>query len=97
MAAAAAPKSSKEIAVELKELYPNLRVQTQDNHIMSLHTKIRDKTCSRNDFVFYSNRLLRLLLEEALGMLEYREKVCPTFATRALSIFISSKSFPLSQ
>ena len=35
----------------------------------ALHTMIRDKTAPRHQFVTASNRLTRLLIEEALGML----------------------------
>ena len=33
----------------------------------ALHTLIRDANTSRGDFVFYSNRILRLVIEEALN------------------------------
>lgn len=80
MAAAAPvePKSSPQLAAELGAIYPGLRVQKHDNHVLSLHTKIRDKTCSRNDFVFNANRLMRLLVEEALATVEYQEKIVTT-------------------
>lgn len=42
--------------------------------IQGLHTIIRDKDCSREDFIFYSNRLIRLAIEEALALLAYEEK-----------------------
>jgi uridine kinase len=32
-----------------------------------MHTIIRDVTCGRSDFVFYSDRLIRLVVEHALG------------------------------
>jgi len=35
----------------------------------ALHTTMRDKTASRHTFVTASNRLVRLLIEEALGLL----------------------------
>ena len=35
----------------------------------ALHTIIRDKTCSRQQFVTSSNRIVRLLIEEALALL----------------------------
>ena len=35
----------------------------------ALHTTMRDKTASRHQFVTASNRLVRLLIEEALGLL----------------------------
>jgi uracil phosphoribosyltransferase len=74
----ASPKSSVQLAAELCAQYSNLRVQKHDNHVLSLHTKIRDRECTRNDFVFHANRLMRLLVEEALGNVEYREKIITT-------------------
>ena len=35
--------------------------------IRGMHTIIRDATCNRNDFVFYSDRIIRLVVEHALG------------------------------
>jgi uracil phosphoribosyltransferase len=47
-----------------------------------MHTIIRDATTSKNDFVFYSDRLNRLLVEAGLGHLPFAEKtvVTPTGA-----------------
>src|SRR5690349_7255687 len=50
-----------------------------NNQVRGLHTIIRDRTCSREDFIFYSNRLIRLLIEEALSLLPYDEKIVTTF------------------
>jgi uracil phosphoribosyltransferase len=41
------------------------------DQIKFLHTKIRDVKTSRTDFKFYSDRLIRLLIEEALNHLPY--------------------------
>ena len=55
-----------------------LIVQKDTKHMRSLHTKIRDKNCSRNDFVFYADRLIRMLLEDALDTVGYEEKMIVT-------------------
>lgn len=39
--------------------------------LKELHTIIRDKSVSRSDFVFYANRLIRLVVEEGLNLLPY--------------------------
>jgi len=58
--------------------YPNLVVMDKNNQVVSLHTMIRNRDCPRNDFIFYSNRLIRLLLETAIAELEYKEKTVVT-------------------
>ncbi|KRX78804.1 Zinc finger protein ZPR1 [Trichinella sp. T6] len=42
-----------------------------NDQIHELHTIIRDKCTSQGDFVFYSDRLIRLVLEESLNLLPY--------------------------
>lgn len=46
---------------------PSLHVLPDNNQVRGLHTIIRNKATPRSDFVFYTNRLTRLLIEEALG------------------------------
>jgi uracil phosphoribosyltransferase len=36
-----------------------------------MHTVIRNKETSRDEFIFYSNRLMRLLIEYALSLLPF--------------------------
>lgn len=43
----------------------------QTNLLRALHTVIRDRNASRDDFVFYSGRIIRLLVETALDMLPF--------------------------
>jgi hypothetical protein len=50
----------------------------QTNQIRALHTIIRDKHTKRGDFVFYSDRLIRLLIEEGLGLLPFTDRVIET-------------------
>lgn len=42
-----------------------------NNQIKELHTVLRDKETSHSDFKFYSDRLIRLLVEESLNQLPY--------------------------
>jgi uridine kinase len=48
-----------------------------------MHTIVRDAATSTNDFVFYADRLLRLVVEAGLGFLPFEEKsvTTPTGAT----------------
>ena len=49
------------------------------NHqIKCLQTLIRDRTTLREDFIFYSDRLIRLLIEEGLNFLPFSEKIVTT-------------------
>ena len=41
----------------------------QSPQLVALHTIIRDASCSREDFIFYSDRLIRLLVEEGIRFL----------------------------
>lgn len=44
-----------------------------NNQIKELHTVLRDKETSHSDFKFYSDRLIRLIVEEGLNGLPYNE------------------------
>ncbi|WJX24232.1 Uridine/cytidine kinase UKL1, chloroplastic [Trifolium repens] len=43
-----------------------------------MHTLIRDKEISKHDFVFYSDKLIRLVVEHGLGYLPFTEKQVTT-------------------
>jgi len=47
----------------------NPTILRETPQVRALHTVIRDKDCSRHDFVTKSNRLVQMLIEEALGLL----------------------------
>lgn len=49
--------------------YPNLVVLPESVQLKALMTIIRNKDTRRNDFIFYSDRLTRLLIEKALELL----------------------------
>jgi len=49
-----------------------------NNQIKGLHTIIRDRQTNRSDFIFYSDRLIRLVIEEALNYLPFQPKTIIT-------------------
>uniref|UniRef100_A0A6N2K442 Uridine kinase n=1 Tax=Salix viminalis TaxID=40686 RepID=A0A6N2K442_SALVM len=65
---------------DLCKIYPNVYVIQSTFQIRGMHTLIRDKEISKHDFVFYSDRLIRLVVEHGLGYLPFTEKqvVTPT-------------------
>ena len=52
----------------------------QTPQLKVLYTTIRDKNTKRDDFIFYADRIIRLLVEEALNLLPIKSKkiVTPT-------------------
>ncbi len=58
--------------------YPQLSVLEMTSQLQTLMTIIRDKNTKRNDFIFYSDRINRLLVEAGLNCLPTREKVVET-------------------
>lgn len=48
-----------------------LHVLPQTDQLRALHTVIRDRAASRDDFVFYSDRIIRMLIETGLGLLPF--------------------------
>ena len=52
----------------------------QTPQLKSLYTIIRDKNTKRKEFIFYSDRIIRLLVEEALNLLPIKNKkiITPT-------------------
>ncbi|MFF5706491.1 uracil phosphoribosyltransferase [Streptomyces sp. NPDC012794] len=49
----------------------NVHPLPQTNQLRAMHTIIRDRSASRADFVFYSRRIIRLLIESALDRLPF--------------------------
>ena len=68
---------------DLRRLYHNLEVVPSNFQVRGMHTIVRDAATSTNDFVFYADRLLRLVVEAGLGFLPFEEKsvTTPTGAT----------------
>lgn len=51
------------------EVEKNVILLAQTNQLIGLYSIIRDQTTKRGDFVFYSDRIIRLLVEEGLNQL----------------------------
>ncbi|XP_068645119.1 uridine/cytidine kinase UKL1, chloroplastic isoform X2 [Aristolochia californica] len=64
----------------LCKIYPNVNVIQSTFQIRGMHTLIRDREITKHDFVFYSDRLIRLVVEHGLGHLPFTEKqvITPT-------------------
>ncbi|KZT13214.1 PRTase-like protein [Laetiporus sulphureus 93-53] len=59
-------------------LPPSVFTLPQTAQLEALYTIIRDKTTSRGDFLFYSDRIIRLLVEEGLNHLPVVPKTVET-------------------
>lgn len=51
--------------------YKNVHVLPKSQYLTSLHTKARNRKAEQSEFVFYSDRIIRLLLEAASELLPY--------------------------
>lgn len=60
------------------EPFPNVHLLTQTSQLLGLYTIIRDKKTKRSDFIFYSDRIIRLLVEEGLNHLPVTPKTITT-------------------
>ncbi|GAB6028936.1 Uridine-cytidine kinase-like 1 [Chamberlinius hualienensis] len=56
----------------------SLYVLPSTPQIRGLHTFIRNRETSRDEFIFYSKRLMRLLLEYALSLLPFQDRIIDT-------------------
>ncbi|XP_023523523.1 uridine kinase-like protein 3 isoform X1 [Cucurbita pepo subsp. pepo] len=63
---------------DLCKIYPNLYVIQSTFQIRGMHTLIRDAKTTKHDFVFYADRLIRLVVEHGLGHLPFTEKQVTT-------------------
>ncbi|XP_077237532.1 uridine kinase-like protein 4 isoform X2 [Tasmannia lanceolata] len=63
---------------DLCKIYSNLYVIQSTFQIRGMHTLIRDAKTTNHDFVFYSDRLIRLVVEHGLGHLPFTEKQVTT-------------------
>ncbi|KAI3889231.1 hypothetical protein MKX03_006463 [Papaver bracteatum] len=63
---------------DLCKIYPNLYVIQSTFQIRGMHTLIRDANITKHDFVFYADRLIRLVVEHGLGHLPFTEKQVTT-------------------
>ncbi|KAL2951376.1 hypothetical protein AAZX31_19G045800 [Glycine max] len=76
---------------DLCKIYPNIFVICSTFQIKGMHTLIRDVKTTKHDFVFYSDRLIRLVVEHGLGHLPFSEKqvITPTGSVYSGVIFCS--------
>lgn len=67
----------------------NMHVLKYTPQLKSLYTIIRDRNTAREDFIFYSDRIIRLLVEEGLNLLPISSKTIttPTSSTFSGSVF----------
>ncbi|KAK3264545.1 Uridine kinase-like protein 1, chloroplastic [Cymbomonas tetramitiformis] len=63
---------------DLTRIYSNLDVLPGNYQTRGMHTIIRDVTVGKSDFAFYSDRLIRLVVEHGLGNLPFKEKIVKT-------------------
>ncbi|CAJ2666031.1 unnamed protein product [Trifolium pratense] len=63
---------------DLCKIYPNIFIIFSTFQIKGMHTLIRDVGTTKHDFVFYSDRLIRLVVEHGLGHLPFTEKQVTT-------------------
>ena len=63
-------------------LPPSIFTLPQTAQLEALYTIIRDKETSRGDFLFYSDRIIRLLVEEGLNHLPVVPKTVTTPTVR---------------
>jgi uracil phosphoribosyltransferase len=56
----------------------NVHPLPQTDQLRAMHTIIRDRDCAREDFVFYSRRIIRLLLEHGMDLLPFTKKEVTT-------------------
>ena len=62
----------------LLKKYPNLSVIEQTPQVKAIHTIIRNKETSKQHFLFYSNRIIRLAVEKALNFLPFEDQMVIT-------------------
>lgn len=67
---------------------PSVFTLSQTAQLEALYTIIRDRTTSRGDFLFYSDRVIRLLVEEGLNHLPVVPKTVETPTVRGLVLML---------
>ncbi|KAJ1988277.1 Uracil phosphoribosyltransferase, synthesizes UMP from uracil [Dimargaris cristalligena] len=65
-------------ALEITQKYPQVHLLEQTQQLKALLTIIRDQNTNRGDFIFYSDRIIRLLVEEGLNHLPVVDNVIET-------------------
>ncbi|KAI9661657.1 MAG: Uracil phosphoribosyltransferase, synthesizes UMP from uracil [Bathelium mastoideum] len=73
------PSAQKPTATVSTEVsHENVHILPQTSQLIALLTIIRDQKTNRADFIFYSNRIIRLLVEEGLNHLPVVEHTVST-------------------
>lgn len=72
----------------MNPLPPSVFTLPQTAQLEALYTIIRDKNTPRGDFLFYSDRIIRLLVEEGLNHLPVVKKTIetPTVSCHGLAV-----------
>lgn len=65
-------------SIERFDLHPHLHLLKQTNEIKALQTILRSRETERQDFAFYADRLIRLVIEEGLNFIPFVEKTVTT-------------------
>ncbi|TKR62374.1 hypothetical protein L596_026350 [Steinernema carpocapsae] len=63
-----------------EQLPESLHIVEETPQVKGLHTFIRNRDTSRDEFIFYSERLMRILIESAMVHLDYEKKVVDTLS-----------------
>ena len=58
--------------------YPQFTLINQTKQVEAIVTILRDRETNRHDFVFFADRLFRLLMEEGLAYLDFTPKEITT-------------------
>ena len=78
---------------DLRRIYHNLEVIPSNYQIKGMHTIVRDRETNKTDFVFYSDRLLRLVSFAAGSSWRHRGALLLTACTKAARLFLSGRYF----
>ncbi|KAG8513264.1 LOW QUALITY PROTEIN: Zinc finger protein 512B, partial [Galemys pyrenaicus] len=70
---ACVPRAALASAHQCHPLPQTLSVLKSTPQVRGMHTIIRDRETSRDEFIFYSKRLMRLLIEHALSFLPFQD------------------------
>lgn len=77
-----------------RDIPPSVFTLRHTAQLEALYTIIRDKNTSRGDFIFYSDRIIRLLVEEGLNHLPVVPKVVETPTVRTAARIVKPKRPP---
>lgn len=62
----------------MPHVHDGAQVMASNYQLRGMHTILRDRNTSKSDFVFYADRINRLLVEAGLGHLPFTEKIVTT-------------------